>query len=996
MNLRFKKLTVFLFIIPIILAMGCSKSKNEKFDGYKLIEKRFVKELNADVYYFEHIKSGAHVVKIVTDDPNKTFAIAFKTEPNSNSGTPHIMEHSVLNGSKNFPVKSPFDQMSKTSLRTFLNAMTGSDATFYPVASMNKKDYFNLMTVYLDAVFFPLIYEDSRIFKQEGWHYELTDKDSPIIYKGVVYNEMKGSFSNPQRELFYQIDKNLFPDNGYGLSSGGYPMDIPKLSYEEFLDFHRQNYHPSNSMIMLYGDADMGEELKLIDEKYLSHFEKLDSVNEIQPQVPFDKMKDITASYSAIEGAPTEDQTFLSLNWVYGKGYDQSLALELDILADVLVNQESAPIRVALENAGIGKDVYAFNSADLQNTFGITVVNANQEDKEKFKEIVLSIMQEQAQKGLDKDAVEAYINSYEFYLREGNTPQKGLTAMRRSFSNWMFTKNPFAGLEWEKVIADVKTKTEQKVLEDLINTAFLNNNHALLMTLVPKPGLEKELNEIITNELADYKASLSDVELDSLVKETNELIAYQQREDDSANLAKLPKLGRDDIKKESEWYEVTEKDIDGSKILHYNDFTNDLVYVNLMFDLSVLPQELLPYASLLTNLIGKMDTKTYDYGTLEKEIMKNTGNLYSYLTSYEEDYKDENLIPQLVVVSKSVTDKTDKMFDLLNEVILTSKFDNVERLKTILTKHQSQLESSVKNRGLNYAMTRSFSYFSKKGMYNEITDGFEYYWFVNDLVANFDQNKDEIIANLNKTAELLFSQSTLITGVTCDEVNYSKFSDSYKNFYSQLPKTDSKPAEWSFELTKKNEGFMSASKVQYVVKAYNFKKQGYDWTGKLYVLDNILSSEYLQTQIRVIGGAYGGYSGISKNGTIYFASYRDPNLKETLVNYDSAVSYLNNFKADDETMLGYIIGAISNIDKPLTPSQKGSIAYRNYFTKWTKEKNQKDRDDLLSTNVEDIKQMSKMIADFLGQDNFCVYGNKEKIEANKDVFNNIMNTEKAR
>lgn len=982
-------------LMLVIMGMIACNPQQEQFEGYKLIEKRFVKEVNADVYYLEHIKSGAHIVKVAADDPNKTFAVGFKTEPNSNSGTPHIIEHSVLNGSKNYPVKSPFDEMGKTSLNTFLNAFTSSDFTFYPVASMNEKDYFNLMGVYLDAVFFPLIYDDPRIFKQEGWHYELTDKQSPVVYKGVVYNEMKGAFSSPQRELAYQINKNLFPDNGYGLSSGGYPMDIPDLTYEDFLAFHKKNYHPANSLVMIYGDADIKKELELIDKQYLSKFDKIEINNETKPQAPFTEMKEVTAPYSVIEGTPTENQTFLSLSWVYGNGYNREQAIPLDILADVLVNQESAPIRLALQEAGIGRDISAYNSSNQQNTFTITVKNANPEDKDKFKEIVLNVLKEQVEKKLDKNAIEAYVNRLEFNLREGNSSQKGLNALFPCFSNWMFTKDPFYGIEWEKPLAELKTKFNDGILENMINEAMLNNNHALLLVLKPKPGLEKELAEQTTQKLAEYKASLSDEELEKLIKETQELIEYQKREDDPEALAKLPKLGREDIKPEGEWFEAEEKDVEGTKVLHFNDFTNGVVYTNLMFDLKALPEELIPYASLLTNLVGKMDTENHKFGDLEKEIRKNTGTFYTYINTWIENYDDTKLIPKFVVVSKAMPEKTDKMFELMNEVLFTTKFDDTERLKNLLVRHQARLQSRVKNSGLNYAMTRTMSYFSNSGVFSELTNGFEYYWFINDIVKDFDNNSAQVVANIKKTAELLFNKSNIITGTACYNEDYNVFTKAYTAFVNQLPEKEVEKQEWKFNPAKKNEAFVSASKVQYVVKAFNFRKLGYDWDGKMAVLNNILSNDYLQTQVRVIGGAYGGFSGISNDGTVYFGSYRDPNLKETLINYDSSATYLANFKADEQTMLGYIIGAVSNLDYPLTASQKANVAYGRYFSKYTKEQMEANRKALLSTTVEDINKMAKMIEDVLKENTYCVYGNKEKIEANKDLFNSIENLEKS-
>ncbi|MBU1065112.1 insulinase family protein, partial [bacterium] len=494
MKINRKHLVMLLVsVILLTVSLFADFEVGSTYFGFKLIEKRFVKEVNAECLYFEHSKSGAHLFKIINDDANKTFSIAFKTIPDSDAGTPHIMEHGVLNGSKNFPVKSPFDVLSKGSLKTFLNAMTGSDVTLYPIASMNDKDFFNLMHIYLDAVFNPLIYADPRILKQEGWHYELTDKDAPVEYRGIVYNEMKGAFSSPVTELSYQIDKALFPDNAYSYSSGGYPTAIPSLTYEQYLNYHRSYYHPSNSLIFLYGDGDIQGELQFIDSEYLSTYTHSDAKISMAIQKPFNKMKTATAYYPVPEESDTKDQSYLSLNFVAGLNIDRKLVTALDILTDVLVNQESAPIRLALQEAGIGREVSAGLNDFKQNVVQITVQNANPDDADKFYEIVTNSLKDAIQNGVDRNAVEATLNRLEFNLREGDDAQKGLTYHFSQLNGWLYADDPFLTLEWEKPLADLKAGIQEGYLETVIDKYFIQNNHAVLMTLQPKPGMEKEI-----------------------------------------------------------------------------------------------------------------------------------------------------------------------------------------------------------------------------------------------------------------------------------------------------------------------------------------------------------------------------------------------------------------------------------------------------------------------------------------------------------------------
>ncbi len=981
---------LILFVLIFSTSLTADFKIGKTYHGFKLQEKRFVKEVNAECLLFKHEQSGARLLKIPADDPNKTFSIAFKTVPQSDCGTPHIMEHSVLNGSKNFPVKSPFDVLAKGSLNTFLNAMTGSYMTIYPVASMNNKDYFNLMHVYLDAVLYPLIYDDPRIFKQEGWHRELTDMDSPVVYKGVVYNEMKGAFSSPTRELNFQIYRHLFPDNAFKYSSGGYPAAIPELTYKNFLNFHRTYYHPSNSYIFLYGDADLAEELEFIDQKYLSNFEDTKVKAEFQLQEPFDEMKEVTAYYPVPEDGETENQTYLALSLVAGQNTDQALVMALQVLTDVLVNQESAPIRLALQEAGVGREVRASVDDIKQNVFQITVQNANAEDKEKFKDIVFETLKKTVEKGLDKEAVEGTINRMEFRLREGNTSQKGLNYNFQALTGWLFAADPWLSLEYEKPLAEVKKALKTEYLESIIEKYLIDNPHSLALVLEPKPGLEKENNQKITAELEEYKKKLSEEELKSLVEETQELIAYQKREDSPEALATIPLLDLKDIDPKAQYYEVDEKQVADLPTLHYDTFTNDVVYMKLFFDTRVLPEELIPYSALLAEVLASLNTENYSYGDLDKALKIHTGSFGTYLSTYLENHSDDNLISKFVVSSKAMKDKVDKMFELTGEVVKRTIYSDQERLKAVLTRHQSRLDSRVKQNGFGYTMMRLASYLRNEGAFNELTGGLDYYWFITDLVNNFDEKSAEISDNLTKAATLLFAKNNLIVGVTCSESDMPVFSDGLKTFAKDLPGHEVGVKNWTFNLKPKNEGILTASKVQYVLQGYDFKKLGYQWDGKMHVLNQILSRDYLQNQIRVIGGAYGGFSSFSPNGMVYFASYRDPNLKETIENYRNTPEYLNDFKATDTEMTRFIIGTVARLDRPLTPSSEGDAAVRYYFEKVSQQQLQRDRNAVLSTTPEDIRAMKKLVADVLEQKVYCVYGNQEKIETQQDLFDELV------
>ncbi|MFC2151186.1 insulinase family protein [Bacteroidota bacterium] len=983
-----------ILVSVITLLWSCNPQSKFKVDqtyhGFKLIEKKFVKEVNANCLYFLHEKSGARLLKIDADDANKLFNIAFKTIPEHDYGTPHILEHSVLNGSKNFPVKSPFDVLSKGSLSTFLNALTGSDITTYPVASMNDKDYFNLMHVYLDAVFNPLLHEDPRILKQEGWHYELDDVDGEIMYKGVVYNEMKGAYSSPTRELGYQSYKILFPDNTYGVSSGGYPTAIPGLDYEYFKNFHKKYYHPSNSHILLYGNADLEKELQFIDAEYLSKYDKSDEKTEIPLQKPFESRKYAEVPYAIAEGSSVEDNTFLSLNIVTGLNTDQELVLALNILREALVNHESAPVRLALQEAGIGKEVRAFVGNSKQNVFEIRVQNANPEDNDKFEEIIYETLQKISEVGFDQSMIEGIINRMEFNMREGNTPQKGYMYLWASYKGWFFANNPFLGLEFEAPLAKVKEGINNGLLKTIVKEQLIENPHTLLMVLKPQPGLEKELSAKIKKELADYKASLSEEELLKLVEETKELKEYQKKEDSPEALATIPMLSLADISPEIEWYDIEEKAVSEIPVLFHEDFTNNILYANLYFDLRAIPQELIPYANLLCQIIGLMNTENYTFGELDNALNIHTGGFYTNLSTYLEDYSDEKVLPYFVFTSKAFTEKGNKLFELAAEVINTSKYDDPERLKDVLVRHQSRVEANVKNNGIYYAMDRLRSYYSNEGMFDELTDGLEYYNFITDITENLDAKNKEVSEKLIQTANILFNKKNMTVAVTCSKDQYPAYIEALQTLISTLPEGEGQQYDWKFEHDIKNEGLMSASKVQYVIKGYDFKKLGYEWNGKIRVMNQILSREWIRHQVRVIGGAYGGFTGFNPSGEVYFGSYRDPNLKETLENYDASPKFLDEFEADETKMTRFIIGTISRMDGPTTASQRGNIAIRRYFTKTTAEELKAERNAVLTTTIEDVKSMKKMVSDVLDQNAICVYGNAEKIKENKDLFKEIL------
>jgi presequence protease len=981
-----------LLCTPALRAEPKEMKVGKSYHGFKLNKVHEVKEIGAVAKIFEHKKSGARLMKLECNDDNKVFAIAFKTLPNGDHGIPHILEHSVLNGSKKFPVKSPFVILIKGSLNTFLNAFTSSDWTMYPVASQNQKDFFNLMDVYLDAVFNPMIFSEPKIFAQEGWHYSLEKKEDELKYNGIVYNEMKGAFSSPSRVLDYIVGKNLFPDTIYGYSSGGFPDAIPELTYKNFLDFHRKHYTPANSYITLYGDGDTLEELKFINKNYLSKYKKSKRAITIALQKPFKELKEVTGEYPLASSESIKDKTYLSLDFVAGGGAQPELTMSLEVLTEVLVDLPASPVRKALLKAGIGKDVYATYNNTKQGVFSIVAKNANPEDKDKFRQVVFDTLKRVVKQGLNKKDIEGVINRTEFVMREadyGGFP-KGLVYGYLSLRSWMFADDPILTLEYEKSLKKVREALTSNYLEGLIKKHLLNNPHALLTMVKPKPGLEDEYTKKLKDKLQKIKASFSEAKIDELVKQTKELKEYQVREDKPEDLAKIPMLALKDLGTQETKLEVAEREVGGTKVLFFEQPTNGIIYLQLMFDARTVPQELIPHAKLLARLLAKLDTAKFGYGEIDTELNIHTGGLAFSLQSYLDIKDGKAYYPKFSASSKVLTPKFEKLMELTGEIITSTKLNNQKRLKEVINERNSELQSMARGSGVNLAIYRLASYLSQSGHFSELTGGLTHVQFISQLVKNFDENVTNLTADLQMVAGILFNKQNLIIGVTCSADDYKVFEKNITGLLGRLGDKKLGPQKYDFAQDTKNEGLLSASKVQYVIKGTNFRDLGYEYKGSLDVLRQILSRDYLTQKIRVQGGAYGAWSAFGRSGFSYLASYRDPHLKKTIEIYDNAVDYLKKFEVSEDEMTRYIIGTIARRDQPKTPAQKGRAAISYKLSNVNHADRQKTRDEILATRQADIQALSKMLGDMLKKSVICVYGNEKKLKENEKIFGGLI------
>jgi len=962
--------------------------------GFRLNKETNIKEIGSITRLFEHRKTGARLLALENDDDNKVFSITFRTPPKDSTGLPHIIEHSVLCGSRKFPSKEPFVELLKGSLNTFLNAMTAPDKTMYPVASKNEKDFMNLTDVYLDAVLFPKLLDIPEILMQEGWRYELNDKSGELIFNGVVYNEMKGAYSSPESTLRRKIQIRMFPNTPYGVDSGGNPDDIPNLTQEQFTAFHKRYYHPSNSYIYLYGNGNLEKQLQFIDEEYLQHFDRLKVDSVISTQKPFDKTREFVEEYPISHNEVEKDKTYLSMNFAVGKSIDAEQCLAFEILSQILLGTPSAPLKKALLDVRIGKDVWGtYGSYLLQPLFSIVVKNSNEDSRERFQEIISETLQELIENGIDKKLVEASINITEFSLREaeGYGEPKGLIYNRMSLKSWIHDVDPTLHLCYDPLLVKIKTALTTNYFEELINKYLLNNHHSGILILRPHKGLVEKREEQTRERLNKYKAGLSAEEISEITKRVKSLKKRQQTPDSAEDLEKIPLLTLKDINPEAEELPLVEKRIDGVKVLSHPMSTNKIGYLNLYFNTTSVPQELISYIPLLANILGKIGTDKYDYGEISNEINIYTGGIEYTAQAFSAKDTDEIFHPVFLVKSKALMDKLPKLLELLTEILVHTELDDRKRLKEIIQETKSRLEMVISFRAGAFAINRMFSCFSPYGKYNELIDGLSYYRFICNLEENFSDRAAEYIQNLRETARLTFNKSNLLISFTSPEEDFTSLKRNLPVLVAQLSTEQLKKINYHFDFSRENEGLLTPSNVQYVVKGYNFRQMGYDYSGKMQVLIKIFDTDYLWNRIRVLGGAYGGWPRLSRNGDIFFASFRDPNLNETLRVYDQSDKYIRKFDVSEREMTKYIIGTISDLDYPLTPSMKGTRATARYISHITQDEIQSERNEALNTNPENIRDLADLVAEAMKQNYYCVIGNESKIRENQNLFSKLIN-----
>lgn len=960
---------------------------------YEILDEHRVEDVQSDGFILRHKKSGARIAILSNNDDNKVFYIGFRTPPEDETGVPHIIEHTTLCGSKKFPVKDPFIELAKGSLNTFLNAMTYPDKTVYPVASCNDQDFKNLMDVYLDAVFNPNITKYEEIFKQEGWHYELIGKDDELKINGVVYNEMKGAYSSPDEVLSSQIYRSLFPDNTYSKDSGGNPEYIPKLTYEAYLDFYHKYYHPSNSYIYLYGDMDVVERLEWLDKEYLSLYDYKKVNSEINKQPAFDKIKNVEAQYSITMDDSQENKTYLSYNRVVGDTLDEMLYQAFDVLDYALVSSPGAPVKQALIDAGIGDDVYgSYDAGILQPVFSFVAKNANASQADEFESIIENTLKEVVKTGINKEALLAGINSSEFKFREADFGQfpKGLLFGLNCLDSWLFDDmKPFIHLECLGTFAKLRKAVDTDYFEKLIQEYLLDNTHGSSVTVKPKRGLGNEREEALAKELSDYKASLSDEEIKKLIEDTEHLKKYQEEPSSDEDLRKLPMLTRADMKKNAMPFSNIEDELSDVKVVRHDIESNGIDYISFLFDAGDFAQSELGYLGFFTNALGLVSTEKYSYTDLANATNIYTGGISTGTASHPDIKDRNNFVFKFEVKLKVLEKNLDKALELMEQMLLTSDFTDTKRLGELVAQIKARLQANLSSSGHLVAAMRSMSSFSRYALYQDELKGVAFYRSICCIEKELSESPKSVSDKLAAIAKKLFARNRMLISFTGNNEAYGNAKPSLEKVIAGFDKMSAigNQAEVHFNTAK--EAFIDASQIQYVAKTGDFICEGYEYTGALRLLRIILSYDYLWINVRVKGGAYGCMNTFLRSGESYFVSYRDPNLSDTLDVYDRIPEYIKSFSPDERDMTKYIIGTFSALDTPMNPEAKGSRSLSAYLEGITYEQIQKERNEILNAQPEDIRRLADLVEAVLKKDSICVIGNENMIKESAGLFENV-------
>lgn len=953
--------------------------------GFELLETREIEELNATAKLYRHVKSGAELLSLENQDENKVFGITFRTPPPDSTGLPHIMEHSVLCGSRKYPVKEPFVELVKGSLNTFLNAMTFSDKTCYPVASQNLQDFYNLVDVYLDAVFYPRL--TPEILAQEGWHYELDDVEDPLIYKGVVFNEMKGAYASPDSLIGRYNEQILFPDNAYGNDSGGDPEVIPELTYAAFRDFHQRYYHPSNARLFFYGDDDPQERLRFAD-GYLQDFDALpiDSTIALQPRLS-EPRRFVTPYPSGDDEAA---KALITVNWMLRENDDPAETLALNILSHILVGTPASPLRKALIDSGLGEDVIGGGLDDSlrQLVFSVGMKGVDPSAVDQVAELIHQTLATLVEEGLDHDMIEAAINTIEFQLREQNTGPypRGLLVMLQALTTWLHDGDPFEAIAFESSLQEVKDRwsevapAEGAFFESLIRTYLIDNRHHATVVLTPDPRLQAQRDAEERARLDAVRSTLSEADLVEIAAETQRLKTIQETPDSPEALATIPSLGLEDLDREPKMTPTEVERYHDTQVLFHDLFTNGILYLDVGFDLRALPQDLLPYAALFTAALLELGTEDEDFVKLTQRIGRQTGGIRP-ATFHSTHRETGKAAAWSFLRAKATVAQTDDLLTILRDILLTVNLDNQPRFAQMVLERKARKEAGLVPAGHAVVASRLRAKVSEAYWVGETISGIDYLFFLRRLADEVRSDWPRVLEKLEQVRAHLINRRQMLCNVTVDQENWEVIGPKLADFVAELPAASPVVATWTPGLPAGPEALTLPANVNYVGKGANLFDCGYERDGATEVISHYLRSTWLWERVRVQGGAYGGFSVFdAHSGAFGYVSYRDPNLLPTLDVYDQTPDYLEALELSQEELVKGVIGAIGNIDAYKLPDARGYSAMARHLIGYTDEARQAYRTQLLTCSVEDFREFAETLRCVAKQGEIVVLGSAAAVE----------------
>jgi Zn-dependent M16 (insulinase) family peptidase len=960
--------------------------------AFTLVREETIPELNSVAKLYVHRRTGARLLSIINDDENKVFSINFRTTPKDSTGVPHILEHSVLNGSEKYPVKEPFVELVKGSLATFVNAFTFPDKTCYPVASQNVQDFYNLIDVYMDAVLHPLISEQTLM--QEGWHYEINDPNEPLTYKGVVFNEMKGAYSSPDGVLETRVLQSLFPRHLYGVDSGGDPRHIPDLTYEQFRNFWETYYHPSNAFIYFYGNDDPEKRLTLM-EGYLKPYKKKKVRSTVPLARPFKRPRRVEYPYDAGEDQDLEKKHYLVVNWKLPDTSDAVLNFSLRILGHILIGTPASPLRKALLDSGLGEDLAGIGmETEMRHLiFSTGLKGTRKRHAKRIEKLIFDTLEGLVQNGIDPDTVAAAMNTVEFRLRENNAGAYpvGIALMRRVLTTWIHDEDPFKLLAFEGPLLQIKQRLADnpRYFEGLIQTHLLDNMHRTILRLTPDPDLGRRLDEEEKERLAKIQESLTPQQIADLVETTKQLKARQETPDSPEALATLPVLKLEDLDKENKTIPLEVLEQQDTKVLYHDIFTNGIVYLDLGFDLHALPADLLPLTEIFGRALLETGTDKEDFVKLSQRIGKSTGGItHTAITATA--FGSREAVARLFLRGKATVAQAGELLNILRDVLLTARLDERERIKQIVLEEKAGLESSLVPSGHIYVNQRLRAQFNEAGWAKDQMSGIGYLFALRELASDIDRRWKSVQKKLEAIREALINRGALVVNVTVDEANWKAFQPQLDEFLAALPANSVKIAPFGVQPQQKREGLAIPAQVNYVGKAANLYDLGYEYDGSADVIIGYLRMAYLWEKIRVQGGAYGAFSVFDDaSGVFTFLSYRDPNVAATIDSYDKAATFLKSLdssRLSENELTKAIIGAIGDLDAYQLPDARGFTSMLRYLTNRTDELRQEIREEVLSTNGEDFIAFGEVLEKVAQSNAITVLGSQSALEsANLDL-----------